>query len=122
MTIQEFGTAAQYGAKVIVIVVNNGVYGTIRMHQQRSYPERPSGTTLQNPDFAGLAQCYGGYGEHVYKTEEFPAALARARATSTSAISSFTRTPVQYLRAPQAKSKQQQPIKKKVIFQLSWAQ
>ncbi|XXK31042.1 thiamine pyrophosphate-binding protein [Rhodobacteraceae bacterium nBUS_24] len=86
MTMQEFGTAAQYGAKVIVIVVNNGVYGTIRMHQQRSYPERPSGTTLHNPDFAGLAQCYGGYGEHVYKTEEFPAALARARAASTSAI------------------------------------
>lgn len=86
MTLQEFGTAAQYGAKIIVIVINNGVYGTIRMHQQGAYPKRPSGTNMQNPDFAALAQCYGCYGEHVHKTDEFPAALARAREAGTSAI------------------------------------
>ena len=72
MTLQEFGTAAQYGAKIIVIVVNNGVYGTIRMHQQGAYPKRPSGTNMQNPDFAALAQCYGCYGEHVHENKEFP--------------------------------------------------
>lgn len=86
MTLQEFGTAAQYGAKIIVIVVNNGVYGTIRMHQQGAYPKRPSGTKLQNPDFAALAQCYGCYGENVHENKEFPAALARARQANASSI------------------------------------
>ena len=86
MTMQEFGTAVQYGAKIIVIVVNNGVYGTIRMHQQRDYPNRPSGTTMLNPDFATLATCYGCSGEVVTKTQDFEAAFARAQASETSTI------------------------------------
>jgi acetolactate synthase-1/2/3 large subunit len=86
MTMQEFGTAVQYGAKIIVIVVNNGVYGTIRMHQQRDYPDRPSGTTMLNPDFATLATCYGCSGEVVTKTKDFEAALVRAQASKTSTI------------------------------------
>ena len=86
MTMQEFGTAFQYGVKVIVIVVNNGVYGTIRMHQQRYYPGRPSGTEMKNPDFAALAESYGCLGEIVTDSSDFPAALERARAAETSAI------------------------------------
>lgn len=75
---QELATAAQYGANLIVIVVNNGMYGTIRMHQERHYPGRVSGTTLHNPDFAALARAYGVHGEVVAATEEFPAAFERA--------------------------------------------
>ena len=86
MTMQEFGTAFQYGVKVIVIVVNNGVYGTIRMHQQRDYPGRPSGTEMKNPDFAALAESYGCLGDIVTDSSDFPAALERARAAETSAI------------------------------------
>jgi acetolactate synthase-1/2/3 large subunit len=86
MTMQEFGTAVQYGAKITVIVVNNGVYGTIRMHQQRDYPDRPSGTKMFNPDFVALATCYGCNGELFEKTEDFAPALARARASETSTI------------------------------------
>lgn len=86
MTMQEIGTAVQYGAKIIVIVVNNGVYGTIRMHQQRTYPDRPSATSLINPDFAALAACYGCNGEVVTKTQEFEDAFARAQASETSTI------------------------------------
>jgi len=86
MTMQEFGTAFQYGAKIIVIVVNNGVYGTIRMHQQRDYPDRPSATTMLNPDFASLATCYGCNGEVVTETQDFEAAFARAQSSETSTI------------------------------------
>jgi len=77
---QEFVTAARYGANIIVIVSNNGTYGTIRMHQERDYPERVSGTDLTNPDFAKLAEAYGGLGIRVEKTEDFPNAFAQARA------------------------------------------
>ena len=86
MTMQEFGTARQYGLKVIVIVVNNSVYGTIRMHQQREYPGRPSGTTMVNPDFAALAASYGCNGEIITKTEDFALALERARKVETSTL------------------------------------
>jgi acetolactate synthase-1/2/3 large subunit len=86
MCMQEFGTAVQYGANIIVIVSNNGVYGTIRMHQQRHYPNRPSGTDMINPDFAALAAAYGAHGEQVMTSADFPAALARARASGKSAI------------------------------------
>ena len=75
---QELATAAQYGANLIVIVVNNGMYGTIRMHQERHYPGRVSGTSLHNPDFAALARAYGVHGEVVAATAEFPAAFERA--------------------------------------------
>jgi acetolactate synthase-1/2/3 large subunit len=83
---QEFGTAVQYGANIIVIIANNGVYGTIRMHQARQYPNRPSGTDMVNPDFAALARAYGAHGETVTQTEQFAAALARARAANKPAI------------------------------------
>src|SRR5699024_227774 len=79
MVSQEFGTACQYGANIIVLISNNGMYGTIRMHQQRRYPQRPSATDLINPDFAALAQAYGGYGEVVYDDEGIAPALDRAR-------------------------------------------
>jgi acetolactate synthase-1/2/3 large subunit len=75
---QELATAAQYGAKVIFIVVNNGMYGTIRMHQEREYPARVHGTALANPDFALLARAYGAHGELVEETSQFAAAFERA--------------------------------------------
>ncbi|TPG79983.1 thiamine pyrophosphate-binding protein [Pseudomonas mandelii] len=74
---QEIATAAQYGANVIFIVINNGMYGTIRMHQERNYPGRVSGTELHNPDFAALAQAYGLHGEVVTATSEFAPAFER---------------------------------------------
>ena len=78
MTLNEMSTAIQHGAAPIVVVANNGRYGTIRMHQERSYPGRVSGTDLANPDFAALARAYGGHGEEVEKATDFPAAFARA--------------------------------------------
>jgi len=79
MTLNEMSTAMQHGAAVIVLVANNGRYGTIRMHQERHYPGRVSGTDLANPDFAALAWAYGGHGEVVEQQEDFPAAFARAQ-------------------------------------------
>ena len=86
MSCNELSTAAQHGATPIVVVVNNGRYGTIRMHQEKHYPGRVSGTKLANPDFAALARAYGGHGETVTKTADFPAAFQRAQASSTVAI------------------------------------
>jgi acetolactate synthase-1/2/3 large subunit len=80
MTGQELATAVQYGAGLIIIVFNNSMFGTIRMHQEKTYPGRVSGTTLHNPDFAALAQAYGAHGEVVEKTADFAPALARALA------------------------------------------
>ncbi len=81
MTLNELSTAVQHGAAPIVIVANNGRYGTIRMHQERQYPGRVSGTDLANPDFAALARAYGGHGETVETQADFPAAFARAKAS-----------------------------------------
>ena len=75
---QELATAVQYQAGVVILVFNNGMYGTIRMHQEREFPARVSGTELHNPDFAALARAYGGSGEIVLTTAEFAPALARA--------------------------------------------
>jgi acetolactate synthase-1/2/3 large subunit len=86
MTLNELSTAVQHGATPIVIVVNNGRYGTIRMHQEKHYPGRVSGTMLANPDFAALARAYGGHGEVVRDGAAFPAAFARARAAGTVAV------------------------------------
>jgi acetolactate synthase-1/2/3 large subunit len=86
MSIQEFGTAMQYKANIIIIISNNGVYGTIRMHQERAYPGRVSGTDMLNPNFALLAKSYGGFGETVTKTEEFLPAFERARSSGKPAI------------------------------------
>ena len=86
MTLNEMSTALQYGAKPITLVGNNGHYGTIRMHQERHYPGRVSGTALVNPDYAALARAYGGHGEKVTQSADFPAAFARALASGKPAI------------------------------------
>ncbi len=78
MTLNEMSTAIQHGATPIVIVANNGRYGTIRMHQEKTYPGRVSGTDLTNPDFAALARAYGGHGEVVTDGAGFADAFARA--------------------------------------------
>jgi acetolactate synthase-1/2/3 large subunit len=83
---QELATAVQYGCPVIVIVLDNGMYGTIRMHQEREFPGRVVATKLRNPDFAVLAQSFGGHGERVERTEEFAPAFERALASGLPAI------------------------------------
>ncbi len=77
---QELATAVQHGANLLVIVVDNGGYGTIRMHQEREYPARVSGTALTNPDFAALGRAYGAWAETVETTADFAPALDRALA------------------------------------------
>jgi len=86
MSGQELATAAQYNLPIVVLVVNNGMYGTIRMHQERHYPGRVVGTELANPDFAAYARAFGAHGETVTQTSEFAAALDRSLAASTSAL------------------------------------
>ncbi len=86
MTMQEFGTACQEGANIIVVAVDNGMYGTIRMHQEREYPGRPSATRLVNPDFAAFARAYGAHAETVSETAEFGPAFERARASGKPAL------------------------------------
>jgi len=83
---QELATAVQHGLAVVFVVVNNGMYGTIRMHQERHYPARTIGTDLVNPDFAALARAYGALGETVTRTEEFAPALERALAAGRPAL------------------------------------
>ena len=70
----------QHGAKTIVVLLNNGMYGTIRMHQEREYPNHASGSHLQNPDFAALARAYGYAGVRITRTEAFEAELMAALA------------------------------------------
>ncbi|MEM9501148.1 MAG: thiamine pyrophosphate-binding protein [Pseudomonadota bacterium] len=79
---QELATAAQYGANLLVLVVDNSAYGTIRMHQEREYPGRISGTKLANPDFAALGAAFGGWSAAATTTDEFEAALAEAQSRS----------------------------------------
>ena len=83
---QELATAVQYGLPIIVVVVNNGMYGTIRMHQERDIPGASLGTELVNPDFAALARAYGAHGETVVKTEDFAPAFERALAAGKPAL------------------------------------
>ncbi|WP_370599960.1 thiamine pyrophosphate-binding protein [Pseudomonas nitroreducens] len=83
---QELATAVQYGAALVVIVVNNGMFGTIRMHQEREYPGRVSATELRNPDFVALAKAFGAHGELVERTEDFAAAFQRAQASGKPAL------------------------------------
>jgi len=83
---QEIATAIQYGAAPIFFVVNNGMYGTIRMHQEREYPGRVNGTALTNPDFAALAHAYGLHGETCERTAEFASAFERARKSGRAAL------------------------------------
>jgi len=79
MTGQDFATAVQYDLPIIVLISDNGLYGTIRMHQEREYPGRVVATQLRNPDFAAYAQAFGGFGIKVEKTADFPAAFAAAK-------------------------------------------
>ncbi len=86
MTGQEIATAVQYGINVVVVVVDNGTYGTIRMHQERDYPSRVIATDLRNPDFVAYAEAFGAFGVRCDRTEDFPAALQAARAAGRPAL------------------------------------
>ncbi len=86
MTLNEMATAVQHNAAIVTVIANNGIYGTIRMHQEMKFPHRVSGTDLVNPDFASLVRAYGGHGETVTATDEFPAAFARAAASGRPAV------------------------------------
>ncbi|UJW86540.1 thiamine pyrophosphate-binding protein [Devosia sp. SL43] len=86
MNCQELATAAQFGAQPIILLLNNGIYGTIRAHQERQYPGRVSGTTMENPNFVALAQAYGFHAERIERTEDFADAFGRARASRTGAL------------------------------------
>ncbi|HYA05997.1 MAG TPA: thiamine pyrophosphate-binding protein [Xanthobacteraceae bacterium] len=83
---QEFATAVQYDLPFITVIVDNGMYGTIRMHQEREYPGRISATDLRNPDFAAYARAFGGFGVSVERTEDFPAAFEQAQSSGKPAI------------------------------------
>jgi acetolactate synthase I/II/III large subunit len=83
---QEFATAVQYGLPIIVLIADNGTYGTIRMHQEREYPGRVSATDLRNPDFAAYARAFGGFGTSIERTADFPAAFKEAVASGKPAI------------------------------------
>ena len=83
---QDFATAVQYGLPIVCIVCDNASYGTIRMHQERDFPGRVCATDLRNPDFAGYARVFGGFGVTVERTEDFPAALEAARRSNLPAI------------------------------------
>jgi acetolactate synthase-1/2/3 large subunit len=110
---QELATAAQYDLKIVFIVVNNGMYGTIRMHQEREYPGRVSGTELKNPDFAALARAYGLQGEIVERTADFEPAFERAMMAKTASLIELrvdpeaitTRTTLSAIRAAALKNK-----------------
>ena len=86
MNLQELGMAMQHEAQPIVLVLNNGMYGTIRMHQERTFPERVSGTAIANPDYVQLAMAYGFYAERVIATEDFARAFERATASTSGAL------------------------------------
>ena len=83
---QEFATAVQYDCPIIAIVIDNSIYGTIRMHQEREYPGRVSATSMRSPDFAALARGYGGHGETVEKTEDFAPAFERCAASGVASL------------------------------------
>ncbi|WP_333830726.1 thiamine pyrophosphate-binding protein [Pararhodobacter sp.] len=95
MSGQELATAVQYGATPVVLVFNNGIYGTIRMHQEREHPHRLSGTTLGGQDFVRMAEGYGCYAERVTRTADFAPALARARASGRAAVLELVTDPEQ---------------------------
>jgi acetolactate synthase-1/2/3 large subunit len=86
MTLQELATARQYGANILLIVVNNGSLATIRMHQERNYPGRNCATDLWNPDFTALARAYGFQAQTIRSTEEFFPAFAEAMASGKAAL------------------------------------
>jgi acetolactate synthase-1/2/3 large subunit len=83
---QELSTAFQTGAAIIVLIANNGLYGTIRMHQERHHPGRPIGTQIPSVNYVNLAQSFGAYAERVETNSQFPEAFARALATGRPAV------------------------------------
>jgi acetolactate synthase I/II/III large subunit len=95
MSGQEIGTAVQHGAKPIILVFNNRMYGTIRMHQERDYPERVSGSDLTTPDFAAYARAFGAHGERVERTADFIPAFERAVASGKAAVIELVTDPEQ---------------------------
>lgn len=95
MSGNELATAAQYGGKPVVLLFNNGIYGTIRMHQEREHPERVSGTTLKHQDFCRMAEGLGCHAERVTRTEDFAAALTRARESGRPAVLELVTDPEQ---------------------------
>jgi acetolactate synthase I/II/III large subunit len=113
MTGQELATAVAYDLRIVAIVLNNGMYGTIRMHQEIHHPGRVIGTTLHNPDFAGYARSFGAHGEMVRRTDEFEAALERALGSHKPAVIEVaidpeaisTRTTISAIRASRATSR-----------------
>jgi acetolactate synthase-1/2/3 large subunit len=78
MASPDFATAVHHRLRMVMLVANNAMYGSIRMHQERHFPGRPIGTALTNPDFVALARSYGAHGERVERDGDFPAALQRA--------------------------------------------
>jgi acetolactate synthase I/II/III large subunit len=86
MSSPELATAVQHELPIVVLLVNNGMFATIRMHQERQFPRRVIGTSLENPDFPSLAQAYGAYGERVERTEDFEGAFERALASGKPAV------------------------------------
>jgi acetolactate synthase-1/2/3 large subunit len=90
---QELATAVQHGGKSIIVVLNNGMYGTIRMHQEREYPTHVTGSQLKNPDFAALAEAYGYVGVRIQKTAQFESALLDALARSQGTLMEVTLDP-----------------------------
>ena len=92
---QEIGTAVQHGANLVILVVNNGIYGTIRMHQERHYPGRAVATDILNPDFVALARSFGAFGERVETTGDFPEAFGRAAAAARPALLELRVDPAQ---------------------------
>jgi len=92
---QELATAVEYDIPVIVIVVNNGMYGTIRMHQEKRFPGRVSGTGLRSPDFVAMAHAFGAHAERVERNEDFAAAFERARASGLPALLELRTDPLQ---------------------------
>ena len=83
---QEFATAMQYDLPIVVVVADNGIYGTIRMHQERDYPGRVSATILKNPDFCAYARAFGGFGATVERTADFADAFRAAQQSGKPAI------------------------------------
>jgi acetolactate synthase-1/2/3 large subunit len=92
---QELATAMHHGAKPIIMVCNNGMYGTIRMHQERKYPGRISATSLTNPDFVALAKSYNAYAARVDRAEDFAEVWDNARSSGKAALIEIVMDPRQ---------------------------
>ena len=86
MTGQEIATAVHHGIDPVILVVNNSMYGTIRMHQEREYPDRVIGTDLTNPDFVAWTRSFGAFAARVERTDDFPGAFDAASSAGRAAV------------------------------------